>query len=64
MAFAEYISETLDIPMPKDEGFDTIHEFIDKHLKEFQDARCDLEAEHTFFMTTWAQEQWDDDLPF
>lgn len=64
MAFAEYISETLDIPMPKDEGFDTIHEFIDKHLKEFQVATSDLEAEHTFFMTAWAQEQWDDDLPF
>lgn len=64
IAFAEYISETLDIPMPKDEGFDTIHEFIDKHLKEFQVARRDLEAEHTFFMTAWAQEQWDDDLPF
>lgn len=66
MAFAEHISETLDIPMPKDEGFDTIHEFIDKHVREFQDARRHSEAELSWFLNTWTEaEDFDfDDLPF
>lgn len=66
IAFAERISETLDIPMPKDEGFDTIHEFIDKHVKEFQDTRRGLEAELSWFMNTWieAEDFGPDDLPF
>lgn len=67
MVFAERISETLDIPMPKDEGFDTIHEFIDKHAKEFQDARRHLEADLNWFLNTWPEAEdfdFDDHVPF
>lgn len=64
IALAEHISETLDIPRPEDDGFDTIHEFIDKHIRKFQDVRRDLEADFTWMMNSRTHEPWIDDLPF